>query len=168
MQITNSNTNDLEIIFKLFDSAIEYQKKKGYELWPVFSKELIEMEIKEKRHFKIIENNIIICIFSVMYNDPVIWGEKDNNDAIYLHRITINPFHKGKKIMRVIKEWATGYAKQKNKKFIRMDTWGNNKTLRDYYISCGFNYIGQRHLTKTEGVPDHYGGNVLSLFENGV
>ncbi len=168
MEIINTNTNDLEIIFKLFDRAVEYQKKKGYELWPEFSRTLIETEIKEKRHFKIIENHVIICIFSVMYNDPVIWGEKDKEDAIYLHRITINPLHKGKKIMCVIKEWATQHAKQESKKFIRMDTWGNNKTLCDYYISCGFNYIGQQYLSKTEVVPNHYGGNVLSLFENGV
>lgn len=168
MLIANSSIEDLKIIFELFDSAIAYQKRKGYELWPQFSRELIETEIKEKRHWKIMDGDTIVCIFSVMYNDPVIWVEKDKNDAIYLHRITTNPAFKGKNMMGLIKEWATDHAKQNNKVYLRMDTWGNNEILRNYYINCGFNYIGQQHLQKVEGLPDHYGGSLLSLFENKI
>ncbi|HWY09876.1 MAG TPA: GNAT family N-acetyltransferase [Bacteroidia bacterium] len=168
MHITNSSIEDLKIIFELFDSAIAYQKRKGYELWPRFSRQLIEIEIKEKRHWKIMEGDIIVCIFSVMYNDPVIWGEKDKDPAIYLHRITTNPDFKGKCMMEMIKHWAVGHAKQNNKKYLRMDTWGNNEILRNYYINCGFNYIGQQRLEKVEGLPEHYGGSLLSLFENEI
>lgn len=167
-QIINSSINDLKIIFQLFDSAIQYQKEKGYELWPQFSRQLIETEINEDRHWKIIDDNKIVCIFSVQYNDSVIWGEKDNDDAVYLHRITIAPSFKGKEMMRVIKSWAEHHAKEKNKKFLRMDTWGNNENLRNYYIKCCFNYIGQQYLKAVDGLPEHYGGSVLSLFENEI
>lgn len=168
MEIACSTLQDLNIIFQLFNHALDYQKKKGYELWPLFSKTLIETEINEKRHWKIIENNQIACVFSVMYSDPVIWGEMDNEPAVYLHRIAINPAFKGKRMMTVIKHWAILHAKENGKRFVRMDTWGNNETIRNYYIKCGFNYIGQHHLEKTEGLPGHYGGNLLSLFQNEV
>jgi GNAT superfamily N-acetyltransferase len=168
MLITNSSIQDTETIFRLFDSAIQYQKEKGYDLWPQFDRKLIETEIKEKRHWKILDGENIACIFSVMYNDPVIWCEKDKDDAIYLHRISINPEYKGKEMMGVIKSWAEEHARKKNKKFVRMDTWGNNENIRNYYIKCGFNYIGQQYLKNTEGLPLHYGGSVLSLFENEV
>ena len=166
MEITNSTHQDLDFIFELFNSAIDYQKKNGYDLWPNFKRDLIEHEIKEKRHWKITEANEIVCVFSVMYNDPIIWGsEKDLDPSVYLHRIAINPEHKGRKIMTVIKEWSLAHGKENNKKFVRMDTWGNNESLRNYYIRCGFNYIGRQYLTKVEGLPEHYGGSVLSLFE---
>ncbi len=168
MLITNSSIEDLKVIFELFDGAIAYQKRKGYELWPQFSRELIITEIKEKRHWKIIEDDTIVCIFSVMYNDPVIWGEKNKDPAIYLHRITTNSDFKGKNIMEVIKHWAIEHAKENNKEYLRMDTWGNNEILRNYYINCGFNYIGQQQLQKVEGLPEHYGGSLLSLFENKI
>ena len=165
----NSQISDLPIIFKLFESAIAYQQKNGFELWPNFSDELILSEIRENKHWKITEGNDIVCIFSVMYNDPVIWGEEKNLDAaVYLHRIAVNPEHKGKSMMRIIKDWAIEHAKQNNKRFVRMDTWGNNEHLRNYYIQCGFNYIGQQYLKNTEGLPQHYGGSVLSLFEIAV
>jgi hypothetical protein len=168
MKITNSSLSDLDLIYSLYKSAIEYQKKKGFELWPLFERQLIETDIKENRHFKILEGENIVCIFSIQYNDPVIWGERDKDPAIYLHRICVNPAFKGREIMKVIKDWAQVQAKQQNRKFLRMDTWGNNEKLREYYIRCGFTYIGQQNLKSTEGLPDHYGGNYLSLFENEV
>lgn len=168
MEITNSLIHDLRTIFQLFDEAIAYQKKNGFQLWPQFSTELIETEIKEKRHWKIIENGKIACVFSVMYNDPVIWGERDKEPSVYLHRIAVNPEFKGKRIMVVIKQWGMNHAKEINKKYLRMDTWGDNETIRNYYVKCGFNYIGQQQLNETEGLPGHYGGNLLSLFQNEV
>ncbi len=112
------------------------------------------------------DGETISCILSVMYNDPVIWGEEKNKDAaVYLHRIAINPTYKGRKMMGIIKDWAMQHARKNHKKFVRMDTWGNNTNLRNYYIDCGFKYIGQQYLTKIEGQPEHYGGSVLSLFE---
>lgn len=164
MTVQNSDCSDIDFTLELFNAAVAYQRKKGYNLWPQFSRELIEREVAEKRHWKITEGNDIACVFSVQYDDPVIWGEKDK-DAVYLHRIAVNPLFKGKKLMELIRSWATAHAKQLNKKYLRMDTWGDNVILRKYYIACGFNYIGQQQLTNTKGLPAHYGGDLLSLFE---
>ena len=165
LKIVNSSLSDINFIFELFDRAINYQKRKGYELWPQFDKLLIETEIKEKRHWKILNGEVIVCIFSVLYHDPVIWEERNDEPSVYLHRITINPAFKGKEMMKGIKIWAIQHAIENGKKYVRMDTWGNNENLRKYYVNCGFNYIGQQYLKETEGLPMHYGGSVLSLFE---
>ncbi len=165
LNIVNTTVNDLAFTFNLFEAAIVYQKKNGYELWPQFSQQLIKTEINEKRHWKIMYGEDIVCVFSVMYSDPIIWLEKNNEPSVYLHRIAINPLFKGKGIMKLIRKWAIDHAKQHQKKYVRMDTWGNNETLRSYYINCGFKYIGQQYLTQTKGLPGHYGGDVLSLFE---
>ena len=166
MKIVNSELTDLPVISQLFDAAIRYQEKNGYEVWPRFSEELIVAEIDEQKHWKITEGNNVYCIFSVLYNDPIIWGmEKDLDHAVYLHRIAVHPEFKGKSCMKIIKAWAIEHAREKKKKFVRMDTWGRNENLRNYYIRCGFPYIGQQYLTQTEGLPQHYGGSELSLFE---
>lgn len=163
MRILNSTIADLDVIFDLFDNAIAYQQKNGYELWPLFSRPMIETEINEKRHWKIVDNNTITCVFSVMYNDPLIWGEeRDKEPAVYLHRIAVNPLFKGRGMMNQVKNWAMAHARQNGKKYVRMDTWGHNENIRQYYISCGFQYLGQQYLREPEA---HYGGSVLSLFQ---
>jgi GNAT superfamily N-acetyltransferase len=163
--MVQSKPGDLDVIFSLFDAAIAYQKRKGYDLWPRFSRELIETEIAEGRHWKLMDGNTIACVLSVMYNDPVIWKEKDLEPAVYLHRIAVNPLYKGKGMMTHIRLWAIQHAREANKRYVRMDTWGNNEVLRNYYIGCGFTYIGQQQLENTAGLPAHYGGDHLSLFQ---
>jgi predicted GNAT family N-acyltransferase len=166
IRIVNSCAEDIGLIMQLFDSAISYQEKNNYPLWPRFSEPFILKEISEKRHWKILQGDTIICIFSVMYHDPEIWGEERNLEpSVYLHRIAVNPSFKGRKMMMTIKQWAIAHARKENKKYVRMDTWGNNENLKAYYIGCGFEYLGQQYLKEIEGSPMHYGGSVLSLFQ---
>ncbi len=168
MEIINSSLQDIETIFSLFDAAIAYQKRNGYHLWPQFKREMIETEIKEKRHWKLTENGKIVCVFSIIYNDPNIWGDMDKEPAVYLHRIAVNTEFKGKQMIVLIKDWAMVHAKEMNKKYLRMDTWGTNENMRNYYIKHGFNYIGQRHLCESENASENYCGSVVSLFQNEV
>ena len=163
--IEKSSLNDLETILGLYRNAVKYQKEKGYNLWPEFEKSLIEKEINEQRHYKIIQENEIACVFSVLYNDPIIWKEKDKNPAIYMHRIATNPHFKGKGMMQLITNWAHEHALQHQKKYIRMDTWGDNENLKNYYINFGFKHKGQVSLPENHELPSHYWGSTLSLFE---
>jgi len=165
MLISNSSPEDIETIFKLYRSAVDYQKAKGYNLWPEFERELIEREIKEKRLYKITEGEEMACTFSVAYSDPIIWDEKNADPAMYLHRISTNLNFKGRGMMQLIIDWSKEHAKQTNKKFIRMDTWGDNENLKNYYINCGFTYLKQKHFPGKNELPEHYWGNTLSLFE---
>jgi hypothetical protein len=144
---------------------VDFQRINGHNLWPEFERKLIEKEIAEKRHWKIVAGKETACVFSVVYNDPLIWEERDRDPAIYLHRIATNPLFKGQKIMNVITNWAGHHAAEHGKKFLRMDTWGDNEKLKAYYISCGFNYLGKKQLPQPNDLPQHYWGITLSLFE---
>ena len=46
-----------------------------------------------------------------------------------------------------------------------MDTWADNEKLKEYYVKCGFNYLGITATLKSESLPKHYTGIRLSLFE---
>ncbi|MGP8216731.1 MAG: GNAT family N-acetyltransferase [Bacteroidia bacterium] len=169
MKIVNSTEQDTDTIFGLYRLATEYQRANGYNLWKEFDPELIATEIKENRHWKIVMYGQIACIFSVIYSDPLLWGEQDNDYSIYIHRIATNPEFKGKGMMQLIIDWAKSQAKETGRKFIRMDTWADNKNLTGYYVKCGFNIVGYRQLDKdAKGLPKHYSTLSLVLFEIGV
>lgn len=165
MEFLNSTTEDLDEIFRLYDSAIEFQKTVFNKSWLPFDKKFIEKEIAEKRHWKIAIEDKIACIFSINFDDSLIWKDKSDDDSVYLHRVAVNPEFRGMKIFPKIVEWLRGYAKSTGRKFIRMDTWGDNQKLIDYYINCGFNFLGVTTPTKTAELPKHYEGISLSLFE---
>lgn len=156
---------DIDVIFELYDLATAYQKTKADKTWTGFKKELINNEISEGRLWKIIIDHEIACIFSIDFSDPLIWGPKDADPAIYLHRIATNPKFRGKGFVRYIIEWAIHYGKIHEKKFIRLDTFGDNEGLIDYYQKCGFTFLGLSTPKSTNNLPAHYEGVSLSLFE---
>jgi ribosomal protein S18 acetylase RimI-like enzyme len=153
ISISNTSLQDFEQIKWLFDEAIKLQNKNGYKVWDSIDEMALQKEITNNLQFKVVQNDIILCIFSIQYSDPFIWQDKDQNDAIYLHRIVTNPNFKGQRLFENVLNWAFQFAKQNKRKHLRMDTWAENHQLIDYYKSFGFHFIGNYKTTETEELP---------------
>ncbi|WP_353481509.1 GNAT family N-acetyltransferase [Haliscomenobacter sp.] len=164
MQITNSTPADFDTIFALYDEAIAFQKKVFNKQWEGFESSLIETEIRENRQWKIIIDDEVACIFATTLSDAIFWGERDLEPAVYIHRIVTNPKFRGAAFVKIIVEWARGYCLANQLEYIRLDTWGDNPKLIDYYEKCGFSYLKTIDLDNTQGLPAHYKG-VLALLE---
>jgi RimJ/RimL family protein N-acetyltransferase len=164
-QIQNSNSNDTDEIFRLYKIATDFQKTRFTSHWPEFDRELIEIEISENRQWKIISEGKIACVWATTFNDPQIWEERNEDPAVYIHRIATNPDFRGQNLVGKIVEWAKNYAKENQKQYIRMDTVGYNLGLINYYTRCGFDFLGLLKLKNTGGLPAHYENATVSLFE---
>src|SRR3954468_16999944 len=165
MNILNSTPEDIPFIFDLYDKAIAYQKKVGSRHWLGFEKKLIETEIVEKRQWKLLINDEIACIFVITWNDAMIWGERDLQPSIYLHRIVTNPEFRGHSCVKDIIAWARIFCKEHDRKFIRLDTFGDNAPLVEYYKKCGFSYLGLTQMGKRPDLPKHCQGTSLALLQ---
>jgi len=164
-QIQNSNINDIDDIFRLYKLATDFQKTRFTVHWPEFDRTLIETEIAENRQWKIVTDDKIVCVWATTFNDPQIWEERNEDPAIYIHRIATNPDFRGQNLVGQIVEWVKIYAKEIQKQFVRMDTVGDNPGLINYYIKCGFDFLGLLKLKNTEGLPAHYDNATVSLFQ---
>lgn len=153
IQIINTTMSDLGTVHLLFDQAIELQGKNGYKVWEGIDNNGLEKDIMEALQYKIVKGKDVLCIFSILYNDPFIWGDRDKGDALYLHRIVVNPNFKGQKQFQKVLDWAKEHAKQNNLKFLRMDTWADNKKIIDYYQSFGFEFIENLTTPDTPELP---------------
>lgn len=165
MTIQNSTFTDIDDIFKLYAIATDFQKSKFFVHWPEFKCDLIETEIVENRQWKLLIDGEIACIWATTFSDPQIWGERDCDSALYIHRIVTNPDFRGNNFVAQIVEWAEEYAKENGKEYIRMDTIGENRGLIEHYKKCGFEYLGYFKLGSIEGLPDHYALADACLFE---
>ena len=165
MEISNSTINDIDEIFELYTIATNYQKARSAFSWPDFERVLIELEIAENRQWKMSIDDAIACIWATTFSDPLIWEEKNNDPAVYIHRISTNPSFRGRNLVLHIVEWAKLYAKNNERKSIRMDTVGENEKLIEHYKKCGFNFLGLSKLKNTVGLPAHYKNATVSLFE---
>ena len=156
MKIVNCTMNDVDQIMFLYEEARKLQTQKGMVVWPVFERSLVEREIDEQRQWKLVENDVLLCNWAVTYRDKEIWGEQDQNNAIYIHRIATHPDHRGKRHVDAIVSWSKIFAGQMGKEFVRMDTLGNNTGLIRHYESAGFSFLGIFKLPDTSNLPGHY------------
>ncbi len=165
MEIKNSTIADIDEIFRLYDIAINYQKLKGAVPWAGLTRSLVEKEISEKRQWKLIIDNSIACVWVTTFTDPLIWGERNNDPCVYIHRIATDTDFRGRNLVSEIVAWAKKHARSNNKIFIRIDTVGENPKLIEYYQSCGFTFLGLIKLKDTDGLPKHYDNATVCLFE---
>lgn len=159
-----STPHDIPSIFALYDDAMAFQKTVFHKQWEGFDLDLIQQEVSEGRQWKIMEGEAIACIFALTFNDRILWGAADETPSIYLHRIVTNSKFRGQHYVPQIIEWAKGYGQRLGKTYLRLDTWGDNPRLIQYYVQCGFHHLRTIDLDQADGLPKHYKG-VLALFE---
>jgi hypothetical protein len=163
--ILNTTEADKTFIYWLFDQAISYQQKNGFPAWKGYDKEALQVEIANRLQFKIVTGADILAIFSISYSDPGTWGEKDTGNALYLHRTIANPNFKGRQLFEKIRNWAIGFAREKDLAYIRMDTWTDNPQLIAYYQSYGFRVVGARTTSNVPGLPEQNRDLNVTLLE---
>ncbi|HKP69355.1 MAG TPA: GNAT family N-acetyltransferase [Pyrinomonadaceae bacterium] len=165
MEIVNAIPADLDTVMGLYDYAAVFQRKVFGKGWLGFDKEKVAAEITERRLWKITEAAEIACIFIVTYSDPILWGEHSHESAIYIHRIVTGPEFHGRGYVRNITAWSIEHARENSLRFIRMDTWSDNRKLVDYYQNIGFKLVGNVVSEESPTIPRHYWSTSLALFE---
>ncbi|MDR3714846.1 MAG: GNAT family N-acetyltransferase [Puia sp.] len=113
----------------------------------------------------------IVCFFSVAFADSLVWDERDADPSLYLHRIITNPAFRGRGYVKHIIAWAESFGAAAGKRYIRLDTHVDNQRLNAYYQECGFVFCGVKKFDGQEGnpgVPRHYLGSGLSLYEREI
>jgi GNAT superfamily N-acetyltransferase len=168
MEIINSNKRDLDLILVLYEEAIAYQKTKFSRHWHAFDKGTLIQEIEQKRHWKIVQEQDLAFIFSVAFEDPLLWDERNRDPSIYLHRMVCSPAYRGHGLVRQVVQWALAYGRASGKKFIRLDTCADNDKLNQYYQNAGFIFSGFKRFSPSDPVPQHYLEGALSLYQLAV
>lgn len=163
--VSNTTMSDLPLIYQLFEHSIHYQETKGYPVWKNYDKKALIKDIEEKNQYKVHVGSEMGIVFSVAYSDKVIWRNLEDGNAIYLHRIVVNPKFKGQKLFGAILAWAIQHAQQKKLSSIRMDTWATNPVIIEYYKSFGFTVIENYTTPDSEELPVHNRKLALTLLE---
>src|SRR5476651_499144 len=125
MEIKQCILTDTDEILSLYQAARNLQTQRKMVVWPSFAKSFIEKEINEARQWKIVLSEVLVCNWAITFEDKEIWGDKDQGNSIYIHRICTNPDFRGNRYIEKIVEWAKEYSRQLGKQFVRLDTLGD-------------------------------------------
>jgi mannose-6-phosphate isomerase-like protein (cupin superfamily)/ribosomal protein S18 acetylase RimI-like enzyme len=163
--IINATSEDLLLIYQLFEEAISFQRRNNYIGWSSYDKEFVKADIQSGLLYKIVRGAEVLCIFSICLSDELIWRDKENGDAVYLHRIVLNQKFKGEKLFKQVLDWAVRFARERKLEYIRMDTWADNHKIISYYQSYGFQFIENYTTSATEDLPIQHRNLKVALLE---
>lgn len=165
-KVENSTSEDIETILHLYELAREFQRsKKNVVVWPDFSPTVIERDIENGSQWKLVMDQSIACVWTTTRSDAAIWGPKNQDRALYIHRIATSPDFRGRNLVQQVTTWAQTYASEQAIDFVRLDTMGENQRLISLYQGAGFEYLGAFEVPDRSQLPDHYGQGMVQLFE---
>ena len=165
MQVVPATTVDLTAIRAAYAHARAIQRERGSTVWPEFSDAAILGEVNAGRLFRVNDAGAFLGIFSVAYEDPAIWAEREHGAHIYLHRIARGPESRGTGLVDEVLAWARAQCKVLGRAGLRVDTWSDNAALIAFYRRRGFDLVGHRRIDDDPRLPAHYHGLEFALLE---
>ena len=169
MEVEQSVLSDVDLFREFWAQAVAHQKTQDSgKAWREFPQALIESEIAWGNHYTVTRDGEIVGYFSLAWSDAAIWTTRECGDAIYLHRMCVNPNQKGARLAEFALNWATDFARRHNRRFVRIDTWRESEKLIAYYQKVGFKFVGEKQIGDEPTLQPHYRNISLALFENEV
>lgn len=164
-KIVRTTPEDLNFVFWLYEEAMKYQYAKGYNVWKGYDKEVLASEMNAGLQHKLILDEKIAMVFSAIYSDKLLWQDLDHDDAVYVHRLVVNPESRGQGLFKHVFEWLIADAQSKGRKYLRLDTWGDNPKMIAYYESFGYKFIKNHSSGDDQDLPSPHRNMYFALME---
>lgn len=167
MRIEPATAEHLPSIRAAYADARAIQQAQGGEVWLEFPDAAILAEIAAGHLFRVLDGDVLAGVFTVAYEDPIIWGDRERGAHIYLHRIARAARYPGRGLLDKVLAWARDECRSLGREGLRIDTWASNGALIAYYESKGFTLVGHRRTPADPRLPAHYHGTELALLQEG-
>lgn len=157
LRMIKANQQHAEQVTSLLVNAAEWMKSKGIEQWKkeMFTSELIESYFAEREVFILYMAEQPAAMFTLQAGDLDYWQHLNDEEYLYLHRLTVHQDFRSQGLGAILIQWATDYALASGKKGLRLDCMAHLPTLNRFYQSQDFRYMGTHEVK----------GRLASLYE---
>jgi GNAT superfamily N-acetyltransferase len=155
---------DLDAVFRLLQDARDWQKARGGDAWREFDRSQIATDIAAGCVHLAKEQGTVRGAVTLVESDPLVWGP-DGRNALYLHRLVSSRQAAGRGAGALLIRWARTVAVWRCKKWLRLETWNENRALRGYYENQGFHHVRDQWFAPDSSLPADYRGTTKSLYQ---
>lgn len=168
MRIASATAEHLPAIRAAYADARAIQRAAGGEVWLEFLDAAILAEINAGHLFRVLDGEALAGVFTVAYEDPIIWGDMERGAHIYLHRLARATAYPGRGLLDAVLAWARAECRRLGREGLRIDTWASNSALVALYERAGFTLVGHTRTPADDRLPAHYHGTELALLEETI
>ncbi|MDF2523496.1 MAG: hypothetical protein K0R31_1137 [Clostridiales bacterium] len=140
-------TDEFTITFGEVDKAIsilrevaQWRHDMGRTVWEPESitKENLMRGLKEENFCVGKINSDDVCSMILQWYNPVFWPQANEFEAGYIHKLCVREKYTGRKISRLMVDFAVDECRERGIHYLRLDTGWGNKRLCELYESLGF------------------------------
>lgn len=159
---------DLDVVMELLREARDWQRARGVDVWREFDRGQISADICAGRVYiakeRATEQGAVRGAVTLVESDPLVWGP-DDGEALYVHRLVSSRQAAGRGTGAMLIRWARFVAAWRCKRWLRLETWNENRAMRGYYENQGFRHVRDQWYPFDSSLPADYRGTTKSLYQ---
>ena len=148
LRMQEAKQEDLDTVIQIIDEAAAWLHSKGItRQWPSPTprkfRELIEKEIAQRQVYLAYLENTGEAVGTLRFewSDTDLW-QHDPDGGGYIHSFATRNGVRGRSVGAAMLAWAKEHVRARGKKYLRLDCWGSNRALCQYYERMGFTFCG--------------------------
>ena len=145
-EIHRAEIHEAGVLSGILQEAAAFKLSRGDDLWGRYGFTVAEVQdtISEGSTYIATVDQEPAGSVRLLWEDVRIWGpEKGTDDqAAYIHRLTVRDQFRGTGTARKIIEWAGNQAETAGRPYLRLDCSSSNEGLCAYYKKLGFKAVG--------------------------
>lgn len=158
--------DDIRILFNKVNEAIlimkeiaDWGRSKGLRVWRdewLTRDELITPEAQPENFCVGVLDGQNVCAFILQWSDSEYWKNAPKYEAVYLHKFCVRREYAHREMTKSVVEAIKKLCRDRNIKYIRLDTRLDEKVVRKIYLNAGFKIVN---------IIDYNSGNSMALYE---
>jgi ribosomal protein S18 acetylase RimI-like enzyme len=139
MKIKKATREDIDWLYSITKSCAKNMIEKGIFQWDEHypSRGILQKDIDLQQLWKLeVANTIIGLIVLTEIIDEEYKNVKwltENNNNLFVHRLAVDPNLQGKGYAQKLMDFTENFARERNYKSIRLDTFSKNKRNQQFY-----------------------------------
>ena len=139
-KVVEATDSDTDALFSLRDDAARWLLARGIEQWRLGETPYSWERGGDYFVFVLWRGEDRVGTVTVLWDDPVIWGEQAIA-AGYIHNLIVARPFGGQGLGLGLLQWAEDYVAESGRSLTRLDCGARNRSLRDLYESVGYRWV---------------------------
>ena len=148
MRIRPAQAHESCLVADLLTAAAESLVQRGQALWASaeVSEAAVRVHVETGMYHVAFDDEGPIGVFRFQLEDPYFWPEVETGSSAFVHKMAVHPHRQRRGVAQLLLHHACELARQRGRRFLRLDCVSGRPKLRAVYQNFGFVHHSQKQI----------------------
>lgn len=146
VKIEKISDNEIDVFLDILRSIAKWLITNGKEMWSLegLKRDFFIDNNKEAEMYICTNENDLVGAFMIKNENSFWWPDIVGDDTFFLKKFGITQDYRGTRVSSVVLNLIKSLAKERKKKYIRIEFYADRDYLRRFYEEHGFEFVKLR------------------------